>query len=235
MTFCFPKTNFFHSRFWTYYALLLEYFGRIFLPDVLHCVYSLLTKIWAPDSFQDIGNKFFIDHCQGWKETSFVCGTVWFFSWVNTHPFDLKFVAFCPKFSEDSYMEFQEQTISGEFFRNFVQTKAIVYLNLWNSALLSTILFWVRIAVKKITLVLSYVVCNQVRRPVHKQITKRRLGRKARTFLFLKNQFCSFSIFDLLRLTAWVFLSEVFTRHSSLCLKSFGWDLSPRFVRRDWH
>ena len=25
-----------------------------------------------------------------------------FFSWVNTHPFDLKFVAFCPKFSGDS-------------------------------------------------------------------------------------------------------------------------------------
>jgi len=44
---------------------------------------------------------------------------------VNTHPFDLKFVAFCPKFSGDSYVEFQEKTISGEFFRNFVQTKAI--------------------------------------------------------------------------------------------------------------
>jgi len=29
-----------------------------------------------------------------------------FFSWANTHPFDLKFVAFCPKFSGDSYVEF---------------------------------------------------------------------------------------------------------------------------------
>ena len=45
-----------------------------------------------------------------------------FFSWANTHPFDLKFVAFCPKFSGDSYVEFQEKTISGEFFGNFVQT-----------------------------------------------------------------------------------------------------------------
>jgi len=55
----------------------------------------------------------------------FVC--VWkclFFSSVNTHLFDLKFVAFCPKFSEYSYLEFQEKTISGEFFRNFAQTKA---------------------------------------------------------------------------------------------------------------
>jgi len=25
---------------------------------------------------------------------------------VNTYPFDLKFVAFCPKFSGDSYVEF---------------------------------------------------------------------------------------------------------------------------------
>ena len=54
---------------------------------------------------------------------------VWFFSWVNTHPFDLKFVAFCPKFSGESCVEFQEKTISGEFFRNFVQTKAL-YENL---------------------------------------------------------------------------------------------------------
>ena len=30
----------------------------------------------------------------------------YFFSKVNTHPFDLKFVAFFPKFSQDSYVEF---------------------------------------------------------------------------------------------------------------------------------
>jgi len=44
---------------------------------------------------------------------------------VNTHPFDLKFVAFCPKFSGDSWVEFQEKNIPGEFLENFVQTKAI--------------------------------------------------------------------------------------------------------------
>ena len=60
-----------------------------------------------------------------------MCETIEFFSWVNTHPFDLKFVAFCPKFSRNSYVEFKEKTISGEFFRNFVQTKAIIlYQNL---------------------------------------------------------------------------------------------------------
>ena len=52
------------------------------------------------------------------------------FLWANTHPVDLKFVAFRPKFSGDPYVEFQEKTISGEFFRNFVQTKAILYQNL---------------------------------------------------------------------------------------------------------
>jgi len=42
----------------------------------------------------------------------------------------MKFVSFCPKISQDSYVEFQEKTISGEFFGNFVQTKAILYQNL---------------------------------------------------------------------------------------------------------
>jgi len=42
---------------------------------------------------------------------------------VNTHPFDLKFVAFCPKFSRDSYVEFQEKTISREFFINFIENQ----------------------------------------------------------------------------------------------------------------
>ena len=118
----------------------------------------------------------FIHHRQGWKEGSFVCETVWFFSWANIHPFVLNFVACCPKFSGDSYVDLQEKTISGEFFRNFVQTKSIFYQNLWKFFLLSVILSWVRIALKKFTQVLSYVVCTQVRRHVHKKITKRRYG-----------------------------------------------------------
>ena len=39
-----------------------------------------------------------------------------FFFYVNTHPFDVKFVVFCPKFSPDSYVEFQEKIIPGQFF-----------------------------------------------------------------------------------------------------------------------
>jgi len=52
--------------------------------------------------------------------------------------------------------------------------------------------------------------------------------------LFSENQFCSLSVWDLLRLTPWVFWFEIFTRRSSLCLLSFGLDLSPRFVSQDW-
>jgi len=58
--------------------------------------------------------------------------------------------------------------------KNFAQTKAIHYRNLWNFALRSAIFILCRIARKKITQVLWYVVCTQVRRHVHKRITKRR-------------------------------------------------------------
>jgi len=58
---------------------------------------------------------------------------------------------------------------------------------MWNIALVSEILFWVCIALKKFTQVLSYVVCTQVRRHVHKKITKRRYGgEKPRRFVFGK-------------------------------------------------
>jgi len=64
-TFRFRKTGFVHSGSGTFYALLLEYFGLKFLPDVRHCVYWVLAEIWAPDSSHKIGNKFFIHNCQG--------------------------------------------------------------------------------------------------------------------------------------------------------------------------
>jgi len=66
------------------------------------------------------------------------------------------------------------KTILGNFFRNFVQTKTILYQNLWNSTLLSAIFFRIRIVLKKFTLVLSYVVCTQLRRHTLKKVTKRR-------------------------------------------------------------
>ena len=132
----FSENRFCSLSVWDLLRLTPCVFGLKFLPNIRHCVYWVLAEVWAPDSSHRIGNNFFFRHCQGWKEGSFVCETVWFFSWVITHPFDLKFVAFCPKFSGDSWEEFQDKTIPREFFRNFVKTKTIIYRNLWNSGLI---------------------------------------------------------------------------------------------------
>ena len=122
-TFCFRKTSFVRSRSGTYYASLLGYFGLKIFPYIGHCVYCVLAEIWDPNSSHRICNKFFIRHCQARKEGSYVSETVWFFSSVNTHPSDLKFVAFYPKFCRDFYVKFQEKTILGEFFKNFVDNQ----------------------------------------------------------------------------------------------------------------
>jgi len=56
---------------------------------------------------------------------------------------------------------------------------------MWNSAILSAIFFWERIALRKFTQALSYVFCTHVRRHVHKQITKTRYGvEKPRRYVY---------------------------------------------------
>jgi len=56
-------------------------------------------------------------------------------------------------------------------------------------------LFYVRIALKKFTQVLSYVVCTQVMRHVHKQIIKRRYGvEKPKRFVFKKPVLFTFGL-----------------------------------------
>jgi len=59
-------------------------------------------------------------------------------------------------------------------------------------------------------------------------------GKKSQDVFFSENRFCSLSVWDLLCFSPWVFWYEIFTRHSSLCLLSFGWGFSPRFVPQDW-
>jgi len=104
-------------------GLTTPYSLGVLVWNFYHTFVTVSIEFWprleSPDSSHKIDNKFFIDHCQGWEEGSSVCETSWFFSWVNTPPFDLKFDAFCPEFSVDSYVEFLEKTILGEFFRNF--------------------------------------------------------------------------------------------------------------------
>jgi len=114
-----------------------------------------------------------------------VCETVWFSSWVNTHPFNLKFVAFFLEFSGYSDVDFQKKKLFGEN----------VSLKPWLSSTKTCeilpnflqFLFWVRIALKKFTQVLSYVVCTQVRRNLDKRITKISYGKeKSRRVVFGK-------------------------------------------------
>ena len=83
---------------------------------------------------------------------------------------------FVPYSVEIVTYNFRKKLFWESFTEILLKTKAILYRNLWNFALLSVILFWVRIAMKKLTEVLSYVVCTQLRRHVHKQITKKRCG-----------------------------------------------------------
>ena len=47
------------------------------------------------------------------------------------------------------------------------------------------------------------------------------IGKKSQEVLFLENQFCSLSAWDLVRLIPCVFSSDIFTIHLSLCVLSF--------------
>jgi len=68
----FSETGFVHSRSGSHYVLFLGSFGLKILSDIRHCVYWILAEILVPDTSHKIFNKFFIHHCQGWKQGSFV-------------------------------------------------------------------------------------------------------------------------------------------------------------------
>jgi len=94
---------------------------------------------------------------------------------------------FSPNSVEILTWKFGKNLLWENFSEILLKTKAIVYQNSCNFALHYEILFWVRIALKIFAQVLSYVVCPQVRRHVHKQITKRRYGEeKPGRFVFGK-------------------------------------------------
>jgi len=116
-----------------------------------------------------------------------VCETVWYFHrWIlirltrNLSRFFLNSV-------EILTWNFRKTKILGEFFRNFVQTKAIIYQNLWNFAQLSAILFCVRNVLKK-THTSTFICClhpGKEARPYANHKKKIR-GRKPGSFVFGK-------------------------------------------------
>jgi len=96
---------------------------------------------------------------------------------VNTHLFDVKFVTFCAKISRDSYVEFKKKLFRKNFSVNLCKSRLSLtkiceilpyFLQFYYGSILC------RTILKKFTQVLSYVVCTQLSRHVHKQITQRR-------------------------------------------------------------
>ena len=109
---------------------------------------------------------------------------------MNSHPFDLKFVAFCPKFSRDTYVEFQEKTIPEEFFRNFVENQGYPLSKLVKFRPTFCNFILDPYCVEKIhrsTFICSLHPVKEARPSTnHKQKMQ---GKKARTFCFRKTSF----------------------------------------------
>ena len=110
------------------------------------------------------------------------------FSWVNTHPFDLKFVAFFLDLSGDSYDESQEKNYFGRSYLKFLRKPRLSSIETCEiSPYFLQFLFYSRTALKKFTQILPYDVCTHVRRHVQNRMTKRRYGEeKPECFVFWK-------------------------------------------------
>ena len=142
---------------------------------------------------------------------------------MNTHPFDMKFFSFCPKFSGDSWVEFKEKKIPGDLFRNFVQNQGYPLPKLvkFRSNLCNFIL-GPYCAEKNSNRHFRVLFAPRQGGTSINELQKEDTGKKSQDVLFSENRFCSLSVWDSLRLTPWVFWSEIFTKHSLLCLLSFG-------------
>jgi len=88
-------------------------------------------------------------------------------------------LCFVPNSVEILTWNFRKKLFQQNFSEIFAQTKAILYQNLLISPHFLQFLFCARIALKKFAWVLSYVVCTQVRRHVHKRSQKEDTGKKS--------------------------------------------------------
>jgi len=120
--------------------------------------------------------NFFIDHRQGWKEGSFVCETVWFFCGRILIRLTWNLACFVPNSAEILTWNFRKKLFRENLFEILCKPRLSSTETCETSPYFMQFLFWVRIALKKVTQVLPYVVCTQVRRHVHKRIKKRRYG-----------------------------------------------------------
>ena len=175
--FYFWKTSFVQFRYGTYYALLIRCFGLKFLPEVRHFVYWVLAEIWGPYSSKNYGNKFFFLSLPG-PEGRFFC--VWncliFFHGRILVRLTWNLSCFLPNSVEILTWNFRKKLFRENFSEILCKPRLSSTKTCEISPYFLQFLFWVRIAMKKFTQVLPYVVCTQVRRQVHKIITKKRYG-----------------------------------------------------------
>ena len=116
-----------------------------------------------------------------------MCETVWFFSWVNTH---FSWPEICRVLSQIQWIFLRGISGNNHFgriYQKFCANQGYPLAKLLNFRPTFCNFFLVRIALEKFTQVLSYVVCIQVSRHVHKQIIERRYGEeKPERFVFKK-------------------------------------------------
>jgi len=114
---------------------------------------------------------------------------------------------------------FTKKLVREIFFRNFVQTKAILYQNLWNFSQLFAIFILGLYCAEKIH-TSTPICCSHPGKEARPQKKSQKVDTRKNNqdVLFSENQFCALSVRDLLRLTPWVFWYEIFTRISSLWL-----------------
>jgi len=145
---------------------------------------------------------------------------------------------FCPKFCSDCYIEFQQEILSGNVFRNFMHSKAFLLTYLCFS-LVSVVLILAHIVLKSSEKIYTstFICClSPVKEALLKIKHQRRYKqKKPGRFVFEKTSFpvFLFSFWDLLRLIPWLFWSDIFTIHFLLCVLSCGWDLSLKFFPQD--
>ena len=193
--FFFRKTNFVYSRSRTYYALRLGYFGLRFLPDIRHWVYWVLDGIWALDSSQKIGNKFLFITARAERKDRLCVKLFDFFpTWILIR-LNWNLSCFITNLVQVPKWNFKKKL----FWENFSEILCKPRLSSTETCeilpFFLQFFFRVRIALKKFTQVLSYVVCTQVRRHVHKKITKKRYGvEKPGRLFFSENQLCLLSV-----------------------------------------
>jgi len=146
----FSENRFLSLSVWNLLRLTpLVFCSKIFTRHS-YFVYWVLVEIWVPESSHKIAINILFVTARAERKVRLCVKLFDFFrGWILIR-WTWNLSSFVPNSVEVIGWNFRKKTILWEFFRNFVQSKPILYRNLWNSSLISALSFWVRIALKKI-------------------------------------------------------------------------------------